>query len=294
MMKGAGMKKFIFACGILFLGVLASAEELKFITTLSQPQGSFARVESSNAERPARALQVNFCNNKVSSGQINVDGAVRAAYLQLDNTGSLGGNVPVYQLSRLNLGGGKTFEGGNVWADETNPARVKADGTLYGRDMSYLVAELPALKITNTANIKRGGPTGEDMEWGAQFPCDYKDANGAISCAGAEKYDSYLLKSKGGTMREPTVSCADQTYKLAHKSECCASAAKTDADCWKLDWELYYSGGGNCEGAGCGSSSDDCTLPCNEGDHCEYVEAEPEAGVVNWGSGTCTYFKNGW
>ena len=286
------MKKIIFAFGFLFCSALLCAEEMQFITTLSQPTGSFARVAATNADRAARALQVNFCNNKVSSGQINADGAVRAAYLKLDDTGSLGGNVPVYQLKTLNLGGNKSFEGGNVWANEANPAKIKADGTLYGKDMSYLVAELPALKITNTANVKRGGPSGEDMEWGAQYACDYKDAEGAINCTGSASYE--LCLRKGGDMREPTSSCAQSSYKTAHKSECCPAAAKTDPDCWKLDWELYYSGGGDCEGAGCGSSSDDCTLPCNEGDHCEYVEAEPEAGVVNWGGGTCEYMKNGW
>lgn len=226
------MKKVFFVCSLLCFGVVLSAEEMQFVTTLSQPTGSFARVESVNADSPARALQVNFCNSRISSGVVSVSGAVRAAYLKLDNSGSLGGNVPVYQLSTLNLGSGRSFEGGNVWAQEANPAAVKADGTLYGTDMKYLVAELPALEITDTANIKRGGPTGEDLEWGAQYACDYKEASGSISCTGNATYASYVLKSKGGDMREPTATCEDPDYKVNHKSECCASAPETDTDCY--------------------------------------------------------------
>ena len=176
------MKKLVLLLLSVSLAGMVWSEEMKFVTTLSQPVGSFARVESVNAERPAQALQVNFCNNKVSSGNINVDGAVRAAYLKLDNTGSLGGNVPVYQLKTLKLGSTKSFEGGNVWANEANPAKIKAEGTLYGKDMSYLVAELPALQIKSGStvqdNIRSGGPAGEDMEWSAQYTCDYASVAG--------------------------------------------------------------------------------------------------------------------
>lgn len=172
------MRKLLLPLIGLLLCSPATGEEMSFVTTLSQPVASFARVEVQNPDHAAHALQVNFCNTNVSTGNMNLNGAVRAAYLKLENSGSLGGNVPVYQLKTLNLGSNKSFEGGNVWAHEANPAALAVTGTFYGGDMNYLVAELPALKIEDSsgvkADIKRGGPTGQTLEWSAQYTCDYK------------------------------------------------------------------------------------------------------------------------
>ena len=49
---------FILACGATWV----QADELKFVTALSQPIGAFANVESINQKRPSEAFFVNFCN----------------------------------------------------------------------------------------------------------------------------------------------------------------------------------------------------------------------------------------
>ena len=119
----------------------------------------------------------------------------------MDNTGSLGGNVPVYQLKTLKLGSTKSFEGGNVWANEANPAKIKAEGTLYGKDMSYLVAELPALQIKSGStvqdNIRSGGPSNQDMEWSAIYPCSYVEQEDPASSGGVEIGDWYPVVYAG-------------------------------------------------------------------------------------------------
>ena len=47
---------------ISLCGAALQADELKFVTVLSQPIGAFAQVESLNEERPSKTLFVNFCN----------------------------------------------------------------------------------------------------------------------------------------------------------------------------------------------------------------------------------------
>ena len=57
-----------------------------------------------------------------------------------------------------------------MWANEANPAKIKAEGTLYGKDMSYLVAELPALKIKDGSDVKANiinSGDGADLNRGA-------------------------------------------------------------------------------------------------------------------------------
>lgn len=108
--------------------------------------------------------------------------------------------------------------------------------------------------------------------------------------------------SCGGSEEEPSGNCSTQSYKIAHKSECCPSAEKTDTDCYKLGWVLDSSGdrgGGQCEGQGCGESMP-CTYdyapgdPCSLGESCHVVDARPEDSMVVWWEEGCDYINNGW
>uniref|UniRef100_UPI003D0B89D6 hypothetical protein n=1 Tax=Candidatus Avelusimicrobium aviculae TaxID=3416206 RepID=UPI003D0B89D6 len=72
------MKKILTSMALISLGVaVIQAEELKFVTVLSQPIGAFAQVESLNEERASKTLFVNFCNTSVSTGKIDVQGMVK-------------------------------------------------------------------------------------------------------------------------------------------------------------------------------------------------------------------------
>ena len=64
---------FILACGAPWI----QADELKFVTALSQPIGAFAHVESINQKRPSETFFVNFCNTGVNTGKIEAKGLVK-------------------------------------------------------------------------------------------------------------------------------------------------------------------------------------------------------------------------
>lgn len=64
---------FILACGATWI----QADELKFVTELSQPIGAFANVESINQKRPSETFFVNFCNTGVNTGKIEAKGLVK-------------------------------------------------------------------------------------------------------------------------------------------------------------------------------------------------------------------------
>lgn len=64
---------FILACGATWI----QADELKFVTALSQPIGAFAHVESINQKRPSETFFVNFCNTGVNTGKIEAKGLVK-------------------------------------------------------------------------------------------------------------------------------------------------------------------------------------------------------------------------
>ena len=69
------MKKILTSMALISLGVaVIQAEELKFVTVLSQPIGAFAQVESLNEERASKTLFVNFCNTSVSKDRRAGDG----------------------------------------------------------------------------------------------------------------------------------------------------------------------------------------------------------------------------
>lgn len=63
-------------------------------------------------------------------------------------------------------------------------------------------------------------PTGGTLEWQTRKTVKY-------GSSGGDKVVVLALKGK-----KSVKSCADSSYRAAHKSECCPSAAKTDTVCW--------------------------------------------------------------
>ncbi len=59
-----------------------------------------------------------------------------------------------------------------------------------------------------------------------------------------QKVKLLALANCGGTTPPSTGDCSNATYKAAHKSECCPSAAKTDTVCYSpvYTWVLFSSG----------------------------------------------------
>ena len=56
------MKKLLLCSFVMCCAVLVSAEDMKFVTLLSQPVGSFSKVELLDPSKPAEIYHLNFCN----------------------------------------------------------------------------------------------------------------------------------------------------------------------------------------------------------------------------------------
>lgn len=150
--------------------------------------------------------------------------------------------------------------------------------------------DIPAPTAGHTRN--KSGATAGDLK-----DCELKweDRNTVTK---SNKFETYRLLalnctgSGGGT--EPTLTCADSSYKASHKSECCPSAPQTDTVCWKTQWGALSGWGGGNESM-CEHTSwvrDECTGSCSIGQSCFFEECG--GGVINWASASCEYAKNGW
>ena len=91
------MKSFVMTCVFLFSCGLLAAEDMKFVTLLSQPVGSFSRVELLDTSKPAEIFHLNFCNTDASGGTFAVSGSdtypVQAEKLRVLDGATLGGNI---------------------------------------------------------------------------------------------------------------------------------------------------------------------------------------------------------
>lgn len=346
------MKKIILLAACLAV-VPAGAEELKFVTALSQPVASFAHLESVNNKRPAEALFVNFCNTGVSAGSISAKGLVRMNELRLTGDSQVGSssvmNYQIMEPTGFAIGEGGSVLGAKLLAEKANPQDVVVEaGVDLNDNANFMAADLASLQIGSGANTTKVVPSdqkGYVMEWKDDYKHDYKVLSNGVIETGST-YDTYLLRyrkeekgvcgsgtpaasestrtrncaddSNYGSDYEGVInekysylpdcewkevsntckkkeSCADSSYKAAHKSECCPSAAKTDTVCYKYDWvetgnfagndnlcvdrDDYYDG---CADKECSSPEDTCqTNSCS-------------GGITESHYFQCELSKNGW
>lgn len=98
----------------VFVSAAAFAESMQFLTVLSQPVGSFAKMELLNGGN-IDIFHLNFCNTSVDSGQINVSYAVSIANLRVEGTGNkLTSMTPQYNTGGLKVGDGGTATMGEL------------------------------------------------------------------------------------------------------------------------------------------------------------------------------------
>lgn len=347
------MKKIILLAACLAV-VPAGAEELKFVTALSQPVASFAHLESVNNKRPAEALFVNFCNTGVSAGSISAKGLVRMNELRLTGDSQVGSssvmNYQIMEPTGFAIGEGGSVLGAKLLAEKADPRDVVVEaGVDLNDNASFMAADLASLQIGSGTSATQVVPSDQSndyvMEWRDDYDHDYKVLSNGVIETGST-YDTYLLRyrkeekgvcgsgtpaasestrtrncaddSNYGSDYEGVInekysylpdcewkevsntckkkeSCADSSYKAAHKSECCPSAAKTDTVCYKYDWvetgndagndnlcvdrDDYYDG---CADKECSSPEDTCqTNSCS-------------GGITESHYYQCELTKNGW
>lgn len=164
------MKKFILPCALALLAVSAGAEEMRLVTLLSQPVGSFARVELLDSSKPAKIYNLNFCNNSSSGGTITVTGVdtdnpVNATYLVSESGSTLssseeqGAPVRTYKV----VSGGSTLSSdGDSW----NPSTVYLVG---GADLVGGTLKATQVKFANNNSYRRGLLVAEEDHGDTEF-----------------------------------------------------------------------------------------------------------------------------
>lgn len=193
------MKKIILLAACLAV-VPAGAEELKFVTALSQPVASFAHLESVNNKRPAEALFVNFCNTGGSAGSISAKGLVRMNELRLTGDSQVGSSsVMNYQITEptgFAIREGGSVLGAKLLAETADPRDVVVDaGVDLNNNASFMAADLASLKIgAHTTVVPSAYSNGYVMIWDDSYKANYEVSSAGVKALPGAAYNSFLLR----------------------------------------------------------------------------------------------------
>lgn len=125
------MKKIFLCLAVMFSAVFVAAEDMKFVTLLSQPVGSFSRVELLDQSTPADIFHLNFCNTDASGGNITVSSSlttpVNVEKLVVDSGATLGGNLSYVLADKITVYNNSGFVGGSLSAQLSGPAKILVD-----------------------------------------------------------------------------------------------------------------------------------------------------------------------
>ena len=189
------MKKVLIVLSFVFGAVCVNAEQMKFVTTLSSPLGTFAQLETVDYGVVTSTPLVNFCNSRAFAGAVTLKGA--NAYLQtltLKNGTTLGGNAPEYRIGgTLNAVSGGELTGGRLLADKvtvtgSSEAKSSVAETLYADALTVKGAKADSLSIPGQVQTvgNTPGASGQDTHWSNEYPCTY----GEVSSGSTGEVDS--------------------------------------------------------------------------------------------------------
>lgn len=146
----------------MFSAVFVAAEEMKFVTLLSQPVGSFSRVELLDQATPADIFHLNFCNTDASGGTITFASSqstpVDVEKLVVNSAAVLGGNVNYFRADKITVYDNSGFEGGTLSVELAGPAKIlvddkssKAAEFIHDNAVTIKAADFNTINIYNTA-----------------------------------------------------------------------------------------------------------------------------------------------
>lgn len=239
--------------------VMVQAEELKFVTVLSQPIGAFAQVESLNEGRPSKTLFVNFCNKSVTTGKIDVQGMVKMNELRLTGDTARAGSSTVkmnYQITDadgLELGNKGSLSGGKLLAKTANPQDVTvAAGTNINASSTFIAADIPSMRIGGSTNIVYPAESlvGSNVHWEAttdEYRYNFKvDKDKGVIKDGTTEYKSYPIRTdkrggecRCGNSRSPFGSrhCTNEWNTQTCSSQETPSARRVGTIFWRFNYE---------------------------------------------------------
>lgn len=183
------MKKLVIGVCALFAVTVVSAEEMKFVTLLSQPVGSFAKLETLDQNVPSKIFNLNFCNTSVTTGTIDIQGLSYLQTVDVESGASVGGNVQNYSLRKILMKPTAVIEGGRAAINNAGgsgasggPTHIQSTDTinyLGSGDVTTVVASLDkevylsgvSTKISNPENVTSSS-VGWKNSWGG-LNCDF-------------------------------------------------------------------------------------------------------------------------
>lgn len=254
------MKSFVMTCVFLFSCGLLAAEDMKFVTLLSQPVGSFSRVELLDTSKPAEIFHLNFCNTDASGGTIAVSGSdtypVQAEKLRVLDGATLGGNIKTFDVDTITIGADSTFDGftgGTLHVTTTAPARIIVDEDsnednhtgsatfIHGKAVTINNVDFYTMDINNTAVLSSaasGSTKTSSLGWKQVSPSgttDYPQGFVLTSHAGITPGDEDEDKEEGctesyGSWTTATSSTNDTCDNNRISAYTCAGTAKTCTD----------------------------------------------------------------
>ena len=254
------MKKILTSMALFSLcTVMVQAEELKFVTVLSQPIGAFAQVESLNEERPSKTLFVNFCNQSVTTGKIDVQGMVKMNELRLTGETARAGSSTVkmnYQITDadgLELGNKGSLSGGKLLAKSANPQDITvAAGTNINASSTFIAADIPSMRIGGSTNIVYPAESlvGSNVHWEAttdEYRYNFKvDKDKGVIKDGTTEYKSYPIRTdkrggecRCGNSRSPFGSrhCTNEWNTQTCSSQESPSSRRVGTIFWRFNYE---------------------------------------------------------
>lgn len=219
-------KTFVF---VLFAACAVSGycEEMRFVTTLSSPLGTFAQLETADYRAVTSVPLVNFCNSRSGGGTVALKGA--DTYLQtlnLKNAATLGGNAPEYRIGgALNAASGGDLTAARLLADKLNvtgasDAKSNVSDTLYADSLTVKGAKTESLTIENQVQTAANaqGTTGTDLYWSNAYNCTYK--GGGEEGSGTMKREGDVRSVSPGTLLSDTCDGSIDPF-TGYKSEKC-------------------------------------------------------------------------
>ncbi len=179
------MKRLISVIVFILIGtVLAEGEEMKFVTVLSSPVGTFAQLETANPTRAVQSPVVNFGTSRVTVGRMELKGA--AGYIEdlyLQSGTELGGNAGAYRLEQgMEVGTGGRITGGRLMANEVDfsgalEGKSEVKGSLYIDEIAVAGAKADSLTIPEEVELTASSGEEEVLEWSNEYNCDYERLN---------------------------------------------------------------------------------------------------------------------
>ena len=235
------MKRVLTVLVLLSGACVLHAEEMKFVTTLSSPLGTFAQLETADYSATTSVPLLNFCNTRSSAGTVALKGA--DTYLQtlsLKNGTTLGGNTPEYRISgTLSVNNNSEVTGGRLLANTAtvsgaSSAKSKVEDTLYAASLKVKGAKADSLIISGQTETSGTG-TGTDLYWSNEYTCDYKEGG---QSSGTMKREGDVRSISPGTLLSDT--CDDsmnvfQGYKNTSCNDVSYRVIISNAGCYRFN-----------------------------------------------------------